>query len=250
MLALAVAVFITVLCAVLPHRSAPLVADTARIGNAPQTAPSPRSTGSDEAGYFSSLVDEGQPHPVKPAIATNFLKAVAGSGNPKQLVDQTIDRLSPKTISTLLTNELHLTPSDLADVKDVKQYAKDLAAIAMQGIYTPKEPQSGVTSVTLANYSSLSSDQEINSTNTFGSGTRKIYASLDVATARPPAVLAKWYRNDSPSMFSMERYAVPTDGKYFRVWMLNPETWDTGNYTVEFYSTDLKLLGESSFSVQ
>ena len=171
--------------------------------------------------------------------------------DPRGAIFGVIDKLSPPQLTSILINSIGLTTLEISKIPDVRSYAKALATTAMEGVITPQHERNNTPRIDLSNMLSLTPSVSVPSFNAFPVENRKIYATLALNAYQESGIIAKWFRKDDPSLFSIQRHALEPGANEAMVWMLNTNGWNKGEYVVQFIavSQDCRRLGEASFSV-
>jgi hypothetical protein len=204
------------------------------------------------AAYMASLIESGDRNP---DVCRQLLELTQKSEDPKLLASRVVDKLSISSLTNILLTQFGLKEEDLQGLTYVRAYAKNLAAAAMDGVIGVRDnppPAAATTTASFSDYASLSPNFTVTSFTNFSASTRKIYATIPLVSGQQSAVLAKWYRQDHPEIFSMVRHAIPAGSDAATIWMLNTNGWDPGHYVLSVYAVDDQSTPISSgeFSVQ
>jgi len=206
------------------------------------------------AAYMASLIESGDPER-NPPVCGQLLELTLNSEEPKLLASRVVDKLSISSLTNILLTQFGLKEEDLQGLTDVRAYAKNLSAAAMDGVIGARDnapPAAAITTATFSDYASLSTNFTVTSFTNFPPSTRKIYATIPLVSGRQNAVLAKWYRQDAPETFSMVRHAIPAGSDAATIWMLNTNGWDPGHYVLSVYAVDDQStpISGGEFSIQ
>lgn len=163
------------------------------------------------------------------------------SRDPQQVTGRIINEMSDEELTSLITSVIQVTPEQLGEYADVRDYANRLSHIAMSGMITDdiSEEFDGIDlQVTFATDASSSRGPEDPST-TFPEDTRKIYAVIENAGDVGRNIMVHWYRVDQPQKLLFDQFRVSPNDNYSYVWLKRPDRrWEAGEYRVEFFSAD------------
>jgi len=191
-------------------------------------------------GAIASLAGAGaeSPSPME-RLAGPLLRS---GGDTRVAVENMIDGMSDAELITAITSYTNLRSEDLADVRDLRSYARRLSAIAMDGVLAPAQPASTDTAAVLfADHVDPEGFPDEVWQNFGTDGERPIYALFPSADYTKDQVLVKWFREGDPELLLFARYPVDPGAPLSHVWMQRQAGWTEGPYVVEFYDPSESL---------
>ncbi len=163
------------------------------------------------------------------------------SSNPKQVTGRIINEMSDDELVSTITSITKVTPEQLGEYSDLRDYANRLSHIAMSGLITEDATEEFADidlTVEFATDASSSRGAEGPST-VFPEKTRKIYAVIPNPGDIGSNVMVHWFRTDQPQKLLLDQYRISPQDNYSYVWLKRPDRrWAEGDYRVEFYSAD------------
>lgn len=174
-----------------------------------------------------------EPRPPVEQLAQRLLRSPTDPGH---AVSQMIDGMSDAERLTAITSFTNLRSEDLDDVRDVRSYARRLAAIAMDGVLLDRQPPAGTTPAVLFadQVDELGFPTDVGQS--FGTGEQsRIYALFPSEDYANDQVLVKWFREGDPELLLFARYPIEPGAPLSHVWMQREAGWEEGPYVVEFY---------------
>ncbi len=160
---------------------------------------------------------------------------------PENVSRRIINEMSDDELISTITSLTKLTPEDLSEYSDLRDYANRLTHIAMSGIITDEldadfggeAPQ--IQFATGANKSTGARDPR----RQFEQDTRKIYAVIPNTGSDVDQLMVHWYLIDRRENMLFDRYRVSPSDDYSYVWLKSPSShWSPGEYRVQFFSAD------------
>jgi hypothetical protein len=162
---------------------------------------------------------------------------------PENVSRRIINEMSDDELVSTITSITKITPNELGEVSDLRDYANRLSHIGMSGVFTPGLDDNfghetlEVEFSTRANKASGARDPE----QEFAGDTRRIYAVIPNNDASGENLMVHWYRIDQPKIMLFDQYRVSPSDDYSYVYLKSPGEWTSGEYRVEFFSADEHL---------
>jgi len=168
----------------------------------------------------------------------NTLPTDTSLGN---FVYQELERLglADEEILKLMQNFVSINYEDIPTYMSIKDFTTKLIDIASEGILknTLHESTHGHMDVNKIEFcSSVQDNLPIDPRDVFKSNDSKIFATFKTDQITDNAVLAKWYRVDSPQIYLFDRFPIDPNKDSNYVWLDTKGQADAGQYTVEIYS--------------
>ncbi len=188
---------------------------------------------------------------IDPRLAQAYL---GSGGDPSQAVDLVLSTLDEREIISTLTTLTNTTPEDLSEIRDVRDYARRLANIAMDGVLADPTAEADLAPVPDVMFTnSVDPDgfpAEVRAS--FGTDTQdRIYAVFPSEKYTRDQVLVKWFREGESNLMLFGRYPVRPGEPLNHVWVERDGGWRPGPYVVEFYnpSEPLTRIAAGRFEV-
>jgi hypothetical protein len=181
----------------------------------------------------------------------------------ERAIGDIVDKMSDAELRTAIAELTDLAPSDLDQIRDLRDYAQRLAGIAASGVFTKPVQSAPVPNVLFSqSVDELGAPTEM-AGRFEGTPNDRIYALFPTESYTSDKVLVKWYREGNPRPMILELLAGPprllTFGRYpirpgdalSHVWLSRTGRWEVGSYAVEFYdpAEPLVKLAEGRFEI-
>ena len=146
-------------------------------------------------------------------------------------------------LKSIIKSFTNFSNDDIDSVGDVRAFTKRLLEIASNGV------------VETAQDNTFPENVEFHSGDDEARGTfnpnEKIYATVNTSQYQSDEIFVKWYKKDDPQIYLFKKYKIDPNKEENFVWYQKKEGLPTGEYSVEFYSTDSELspIGGGSFYV-
>ena len=173
------------------------------------------------------------------------------SQDPNAVVGTVIDTMSDDEIAMTLTSLTSLKGDDLDSVHDLRKYARRLAEIAMADtIGQPSQRNPDLPEVYFSHRADPERAKELRQTEFEGNG--RIHAILPMNDYVDDQVFAKWTRLDDGEVMLFDTYPIRQDSEYNWVYLEPRDGWPSGEYSVDFYSSDeeMRPIAGSNFNVK
>ncbi len=161
--------------------------------------------------------------------------------NPEEVSGRIINEMSDDELVSTITSITKVSPEQLGEYSDLRDYANRLSHIAMSGMITDDisdEFTDVDLSVEFATDASSSRGPEDPAT-VFAEDTRKIYAVIPNPGDIGGNVMVHWYQVDQPRKLLLDQYRISPKDNFSYVWLKAPNRrWTEGQYRVEFFSAD------------
>ena len=161
---------------------------------------------------------------------------------PRDFVHGAIEQVGEDEIRRVLSMMTQFSEDDLADVDDIRAFAKRLSDIALEGTLEPEQPRDpGETDVF---FSDASPRQDANPVpiERFPISQGRIYAIFDTADYHASKVMLKWFRTDEANILLLRRYNVIPGDAYGWVWLDRTGRWKPGTYRVDVFTGDEAMV--------
>lgn len=177
---------------------------------------------------------------------------VKATDSPQRSIEAIIDRLDGATISKVLINYVGFQPVDFGSITNLHAFSKRLASFAMDGTLNEPEPAPKVPTTAFSNISSSDPSISVPKFTDFPAGSRKIYATIPLVSYDRNSVVAKWYRKDNPTLFTMTRHGYTRGRDSLDIWLVKEGGLPGGSYVLEVLSIEdsPRVLSRAEFSVR
>ena len=161
-------------------------------------------------------------------------------GNPQAVIEGVIDSMSDDQISALLTSLTSLDRESLDDVYDVRAYANRMAELALGDLTgEPALRDPGLPPI----YFSDSPDPQraVDENLSEFENPGRLHAILPMDDYKGDEVFVKWTRVNDQEVMLFDRYPIQAKSDYNWVYLEPREGWPSGEYSVDFYSSDEEM---------
>ncbi|MDP6980096.1 MAG: hypothetical protein QF570_16075 [Myxococcota bacterium] len=196
-----------------------------------------------QAGEFIESSDEGQGLAAVGDILSHasVTDILDWSRNPEEVSGRIINEMSDDELVSTITSITKVSPEQIGEYSDLRDYANRLSHIAMSGMITDDISDEFVDvhlTVEFATDASSSRGAE-DPSSVFPEKTRKIYAVIENPGDIGGNVMVHWYQVDQPRKLLLDQYRISPKDNYSYVWLKAPNRrWQEGQYRVEFFSAD------------
>ncbi|MCS5635797.1 MAG: hypothetical protein NZ990_04715 [Myxococcota bacterium] len=209
-------------------------------GEAEPGSEPPRDVSEDEAlsrSLLEALVNENL------GASQGELARLLGrfSGDPGEIAGVIIDSMSEQELISSITSFTDISPEKIQDSPDPHAYANRLVELAMEELV--RQPSSEMNEAERVHFSERSaSEEERQGELTTFAGNDRILARFPMKGYQGSEVFVKWTRVDDPQIMLFNHYPIKPDAAFNYVWLEPKNGWEPGDYQVNFYTADDRLI--------